>query len=73
MMMRSGIVKVEETGKGVESITSVDYKHPLIKEFCPSLLVGADKSGCSSSATVSPAAHSTKPVRKMYSHAYAAS
>lgn len=37
-MSDTGIVKVEETGRGVESITSIDKQHPLIKNFSPSIL-----------------------------------
>lgn len=55
-MSEMGIIKVEETGKGVESITSVDHKHPLIKKFSPILLD-------ISSHTMTPAEKSTNTVR----------
>ena len=59
------MVKVEETGKGVESITSVDLKHPLIRGFSPSLLVATDSTGdtCSSAAAVATVKSSTAKVR----------
>ena len=65
VMSGSGVVKVEETGKGVESITSVDLKHPLIRGFSPSLLVAADSTGdtCCSAAAVATVKSSTAKVR----------
>ena len=37
-MCELGVVKVEETGKGVESITDVNFNHDLVTRFSPSLL-----------------------------------
>lgn len=61
-MSEIGVVKVEETGKGVESITNVDHKHPLIRKFSPILL---DISG-DSSEVMTPAKKSTNTVRILY-------
>ncbi len=47
------MVKVEETGKGVESITGIDFKHELVKGFSPSLLVAPDEGNHSASAAAS--------------------
>ena len=43
-MTEAEVLKVEETGKGVESITSINHKHPLIGRFSPSLLDESDPS-----------------------------
>lgn len=52
-MAELGVVKVEETGKGVESITGIDFKHELIKGFSPSLLVTSEEGKHAASATAS--------------------
>lgn len=52
-MAELGVVKVEETGKGVESITGIDFKHELVKGFSPSLLVTSEEGKHSASATAS--------------------
>ena len=36
-MCEMGVIKVEETGKGVESITSINVEHPLVKEVSEAL------------------------------------
>lgn len=52
-MAEQGVVKVEETGKGVESITGIDFKHELVKGFSPSLLVMPEQGNHSTSAATS--------------------
>ena len=47
-MCELGVVKVEETGKGVESITDINFNHDLVMGFSP-LLIPAD-TGHSASA-----------------------
>ena len=39
-MTEDGVVKVEETGKGIESVTNINLKHPLVLNFSPQLLEG---------------------------------
>ena len=58
-MTEAEVLKVEGTGKGVESITSINHNHPLIKKFSPSIL---DGSGSSAAAKVTFAESSTNVV-----------
>ena len=64
VMAEAEVLKVEETSKGVESITSINHKHPLIRRFSPSLL---DESGPSSATMVTHAEKTTNAVSSFVS------
>jgi hypothetical protein len=42
MMTEKGVVAVKETGKGVQSLISINQDHPIVQTFSPLLLAAED-------------------------------